>query len=492
LSDKKEFAGYSRASLMRLADHLRDAPGIDMLVNLPEDEKILDLRVAEMIPRIAGDVRGNAERGVLCTTNHRLLFFRRIPETVGDRELTTATGYLVECLLRNQPLDRERASRFFPKKESAILSLRERMAAMYFADLLPVISLPLAGLAAFMPIYDPSCQACLDLEIDLRSEGGILTKLVQINPQLRLILGPRYEDIPFPEPQPSLPLVSALTVRELVACVDAIRNAQAEVDFENLPAQLFHAPWAISLMFSSPRAKTNLIQKGEQVSGKLFIKGGHLVLGRKITKTPLFNVGLLHDLAWEENTGRLMLKGPGFHYNIEGEPRSAQFAWIRTYLTELLEVRRTIWEDPLAQVDLEPDAKPDPIGELLLYHFEPCNDPAVVLKARLDIEQVDGFMDGFGQMLPPEETPQGMVMLARADQLQEGLLFTDRALYVRKRGQAGNRIGYPKVASAAQSKKGFLSTSLSIGPLTFKLDSIGKQTIEALKTVLKDVTKHSI
>ena len=491
MSNKTEFTGYNRAILMRLADHLRDAPGIDMLVNLPENEKIQDLRIAEMIPRIDGEARGDAERGVLCTTNHRLLFFRRIPETVGDRELATATGYLVECLLRNQPLDRERAARFFPKKETAILSLRERMAALYFADLLPVISLPLAGLAAVMPVYDPSRQACLDLEIDLRSEGGILTKLVRINPQLRLILGPRYEDIPFPEPQPSLPLVSALTIRELVACVEDIRNGQADLDFESLPAQLFHAPWAISLMFTSPRAKTNLVHKGEQVNGKLFVKGGHLVLGRKIKKLPLFNVGLLHDLAWEEDKGRLMLKGPGFHYNIEGEPRSSQFAWIRTYLTELLEVRRTIWVDPLAQVDLEPDAKPDPIGELLLYHFEPCNDPAVVLKDRLDIDQVDAFMDDFGQMLPPEESPQGMVMLAGVDQFQEGLLFTDRALYVRKRGQAGNRLGYPKVASAAQSKKGFLSTSLSIGPLTFKLDSIGKLTAEALKAVLKDVTRRS-
>jgi len=98
-------------------------------------------------------------------------------------------------------------------------------------------------------------------------------------------------------------------------------------------------------------------------------------------------------------------------------------------------------------------------------------------------------MDDFGQLLPPEENPQGFVALGSGG--EEGLLFTDRALYFRKRGQPGERLAYSRVPAATQSKKGFLSTSLSIGALTFKLDSLGKETVKALTVVLRDIARLS-
>lgn len=472
---------------MDLANHLSEVPGIDMLVNLPDREHLWDIRIAEFIPRVGGEPKGKPERGVLCITSERLLFFLRVPSVIKDRELATATGYLVECVLKRTPLDRERAARYFPKKEAAVVGLRRRMAEIYLPDLLPVLSLPLAGVSALMPFMDSSQQACLDVEIDLRAEGGILRKLVHINPQLRFIMGPRYTEKPYLEPEPSLPLVSTCKIQELAEMVDKLRDAQAEIDYERLPSTLFPSPWALSLLSASPKAKVKLVHKGEQVNGKIFMEAGQLVLSRKLSKNPLFNLGQLDDLGWEEASTTLTLKGASMHYRIEGEARSAQFAWIRGYLEELLQTRRMLWEDPLGQGDLEPEAKPDPVGELLRYHLEPCNDPKIVLKDLLNTEQVDRFMDDFGQLLPPEESPQGLVVLGSGG--DEGLLFTDRALYVRKRGQAGDRLPFSRVPAAAQSKKGFLSTSLSIGPLTFKLDSLGKETVKALAVVLRDIAR---
>ncbi len=488
---ESDSTAYNRASLMDLAEHLADAPGIDMLVNLPASEQIQDIRIAELIPRAEGESKGPAHRGVLCTTNERLLFFLRVPEVSRDRDLATATGYLVECLLRRKPLDRERAARYFPKKETAILDLRRQMAELYFPDLLPVVGLPLAGLAAILPTLDSSQQAIIDLEVDLRAEGGLLRRLIQLNPQLRLVLGPRYAERPYPEPNPSLPLVAACGVQELVELVDRIRECQSAIDFDSLPSRLFDAPWAISLLSGSPRAKVSLVHHGDQSSGKAHVERGHLVLTRTLKKTQLFNVGAVDDLGWDEESAALTIKGPGLHYRLQGEARSAQFAWIRAYLMELFEIRRSLWEDPFQRGDLEPDAKPDPVGELLRYHLEPCNDPAVYLKDRLELSQVDRFMDGFGQLLPPDETPQGLVLMASPDDFQTGLLFTERSLYVRKRDMPGERIPFQRVAESIQQKKGFLSTSISFGPLAFKLESLGKETGRALFQALKAVNKRA-
>ncbi len=482
---------FNRADLMNLADHLPEVPGIDMLVNLPEQEQLLDIRIAEMTPRIEGEPKGRQERGLLCVTNERLLFFLRVPEVGQDRELATATGYLVECLLRRQPLDRERAARYFPKKESAVMALRRRLAELYFPDLMPALSLPLAGLAAIMPVYDGSRQACLDLEIDVRAEGGLLPKLVHLNPQLRLVLGPRYADKPYPQPEPSLPLVAVCPVRELVQLVELLRDAQANIDYDSLPERLFSTPWALSLLCAQPRAKAELVHGGQRVSGKIGIERGQMLLARKVKRTALFNVGAVEDLSWDEKAGLLSLRGPGLSYRVEAEPRSAQLAWIRSYLEELLAARREVWEDPFARAELQPEAKPDPVGELLRYHLETCNDPAVFLGDRLTREQIERFMDGFGQLLPPEENPQALILLAGTAQGQVGMLFTDRGLYARQRGGPGQRFAFARVSEAAQSKKGFLSSSLSIGPLAFKMDGLGKETAQALGRVLQEVSQRA-
>jgi hypothetical protein len=131
------------------------------------------------------------------------------------------------------------------------------------------------------------------------------------------------------------------------------------------------------------------------------------------------------------------------------------------------------------------------VGELLRYHLEPCNDPAVFLADRLAQEQIEHFMDGFGQLLPPEENPQALILLGGTTQGQVGMLFTDRGLYARQRGEPGQRFAFARVSEAAQSKKGFLSSSLSIGPLAFKMDGLGKETAQALGRVLQEVSQRA-
>jgi hypothetical protein len=480
---------YSRATLMDLVHHLPDVPGIDMLVNLPEDEQVLDMRVAELSPKAGDAIHGRPERGVLCSTDRRLLFFLRPAAVELDRELQVATGYLVESLLLDQPLDRERAARFFPKKPREVLALRARMAKLFFPDLQPVLSLPLAGLAAFMYYQGPAKLACLDLEVDLRAEGQELRAAISQNPQLRLTLGPRFVSKPYPKPDPNLPLVGTCEVAELVRLVDQLRHAQSEIDYERLPNKLFRAPWAIVQLSFSPRAKAEVLYRGERLSGSVGVEHGELTLPHKLLgRDVLFNVGEVDQVSWDATAQILVIKGAGMHHRWKVEAPDPEFHWLRSYLEELVEVKQLVWELP-GRAGMAPDAKQDPVGGLLCYHLETCNDPAVILPARISQEQVEEFMDEFGQLLPAEEVPQGLVLLVESAPRQEGVLFTDRALYARRIGQPGARISYARVESEVQVKKGLVSTQLSLGPIQLGLGKLGKETVRNLFQVLKDLPK---
>ncbi len=481
---------YDRAKLMDLTGHLNELAGLDMIVNLPEDEQLLDIRLADLVPKNMGEPVGDPERGVVCFTSTRLLFFRHRPEVIEDKALAVATGYLTECLLCHRPMDRTRAARYFPKKESSIFELRKKMAALYFPDLMSLLDIPLAGIIAMMPFMDKSKQATLDFEIDLRSESPQLFKLLPINPQIRIVLGQRFLERPYPEISSSMPLVSACPVEELSLLTDRLREIQAEIDYDKLPKKLFLSPWSLSQLFFTPKAKVSLIHNGEKVQGKIYIEKGNLVLARKLSKSTLFNVGNLEDIGWDEAKNELILKGPGVYYKIEGEVDSRPFTQIRFYLEELLAGRKNIWEDPNKFSDIAPDTKPDPIGELLRYHLAPCNDPAIHLSETIEENMIDEFMDGFGQLLPPEETPQCLVLLDKG--LQEGFLFTDKGFYVRKKAKSGQRISFSKLLEKLEFKKGFMSNSISIDSTTYKIDSLGKETRSALTLVIKDICKRAM
>jgi len=482
-------SAYSRATLMDLAHHLPDVPGIDMLVNLPEDERVLDLRVAELTPKAGDAVQGRPERGVLCSTDRRMLFFLRPVTGELDRELQVATGYLVESLLLDQPLDRERAARFFPKKAREVLALRARMAKLFFPDLQPVLSLPLAGLAAFMYHQGSDRLAHLDLEVDLRAESHELRAAIPQNPQLRLTLGPRFVSKPYPKPDPNLPLVGTCEVAELVRLVDELRHAQSELDYDRLPSRLFRAPWAIALLSFGPRAKAEVVYRGERLSGALGVEHGELFLPRKLLgRDVLFNVGEVDEVSWDAAALTLVIKGSGMHHRWKVEAPDAEFHWLRSYLEELVEVKHLVWELP-GRAGMAPDAKQDPVGGLLCYHLETCNDPAVILPARLTQPLIEEFMDEFGQLLPAEEVPQGLVLLMESEPRQEGMLFTDRALYARRVGQPGARIPYARVEGEVQVKKGLVSTQLGLGPIQLGLGKLGKETLRCLLQAFKDLPK---
>lgn len=481
---------YDRAKLMDLAGHLGEVAGWDMIVNLPEDEQLLDIRMADFVPKSSGEPMGNPERGVVCVTSTRLLFFRREPEVSEDRDLSVATGYLTECRLCHRPMDRTRAARYFPKKESSIFALRKKMASLYFPDLMPLLEIPLAGIVAMMPFMDKSKQATIDLEIDLRSEGELIFKLLPINPQIRLVLGQRFLEHPYPEIASTMPLVSACPIDELVALTDRLREIQAEIDYDKLPKKLFLSPWSLSQLFFTPKAKVKLIHNGEQAQGRIYLENGNLILSRKLSKATLFNVGSLEDLGWNDEENELLLKGPGVHYKIEGEAHSTQFAQIRFYLEELLTGRREIWEDPKKYSNLSPEAKPDPVGELLRYHLAPCNDPAIRLSESIEEKLLDEFMDGFGQLLPPEETAQCLILLDKS--AQEGILFTDEGFYVRKKAKSGQRLAYSKLLEKVEFKKSFISNTIAVGTLVFKIDSLGKETRSALDLVIKEISRRAM
>jgi len=474
---------------MDIAHALPDVPGIDMLVNLPEDEAVFDVRVAELNPKQGDATPGRPERGVLCSTDRRLLFFLRPAGVELDRELLVATGYLVESLLLDQPLDRERAARFFPKKTREVLSLRARMARVFFPDLQPVLSLPLAGLAAFMYHQGESRLAAVDLEVDLRAEGKELRAAIPQNPQLRLVLGPRFVAKPYPRPDPNLPLVGTCEVAEMVRLVEQLRQAQAEIDYERLPAKLFRAPWAIVQLAFAPRARVEVVFRGERLSGAVGVERGELSMAKKLLgRDVLFNVGEIDLVTWDDAERSVVIKGPGMHHRWKVEAPDAAFHWLRSYLEELVEVKHLVWEPP-GRAGLTPDAKLDPVGGLLCYHMETCNDPAVVLPANLTQEQIEEFMDEFGQLLPAEEAPQGLVLLMESEPRQEGVLFTDRAAYARRVGQTGVRIPYSRLEGEVQVKKGLVSTQLVLGPVQLGLGKLGKETIRNLFQLLKDLPK---
>jgi hypothetical protein len=476
--------------LMDLAHHLPDVPGIDMLVNLPEEERVLDLRVAELAPKLGDACPGRPERGVLCLTDQRLLFFLRPTGPELDRELLVATGYLVESLLLQQPLDRERAARFFPRKPRDVLALRARMARLFFPDLQPVLCLPLAGVAGLLSHHGAAHLAALDLEVDLRSEGGEIRKLLPQNPQLRLVLGPRFETKPYPKPDPMLPLVDACPVAELVGLVERTRQAQAELDYDRLPAALFASPWAIALLAFSPRARAELTFHGDRLTGVVGIERGEMLLPKKLLgKETLFNVGELDEVSWLPDESTLVLKGPGIHHRWTVASPDPEFRCLLAYLQELVAVKRRIWEAP-GEAGLAPDEKLDPVAGLLCYHLETCNDPAVHLPARLERPLVEEFMDDFGQLLPAEERPQGLVLMTEAEPRQEGLLFTERALYARRAGQPGVRVPYFRLDQDLQAKKGLIgATTLSLGPVSLGLGKLGKETVRRLLDTLRELPR---
>jgi hypothetical protein len=360
---------------------------------------------------------------------------------------------------------------------------------LFFPDLTPVLCLPLAGLPAVMGMIDPSQTATLDVEIDLRSDAAQLRRLVPCNPQLRFHVGARLSDKPFTEPERSHGLVAACPSCELVELVELIRDARGEDEASR--DRVFSSPLAIWLLGSAPKPKVSLVVRGDRTSGALSVEGGELMLSRKlVVKDKLFNTGELEDSSWDEEKVTLSLKGPGFSFRVQAEKDSAELACLRGYLMELVDARRQVWEPQPSAEGVTPAGKPEPIGELLHYHFDPCNDPLVSLFPGISHNLVDQFMEGFGQLIGSAEMPRGMVLLSKDAPCRVGLLFTERAVYARGADLKGERVPFEKLTDLAQSRKRLLSSTLNLGNVSLKLDALGKETIKALDEVLKNLPRR--